>query len=279
MFRKILIGTDLSPDSGPLVSCMAEVKGVGGEEIILAHVVHVSTPPGLDDVLREESRDLLERQTAKLQGEGFKVTVELTGGFVAPALASAADRHDVSLIVVGSHERGLLGEAVPGSVSTRLLHLTRRPVLVFPLHLLEEGQAAVCRSLFGSILLATDFSDAAERVIPFASKMSVETGAPVTLFHVLEKGLSPQEEKGKRFLLDAKRQRLLRQGVREVSVELGRGDPGEEIGRKAREGNFSLALMGRTKQGIVREIVLGSTTKEVIRRGGVPVMVIPPEFR
>lgn len=276
MFRKILLSTDLSANSDALIACVAEMKKLGLEEIVLAHVIYVANTPGLEDGLKQDARAVLEGRKAELETQGFQVTVELPRGLPAQTLASEADRHDVSLIVVGSHGRGPLGEAVLGSVSTKLLHLTRRPVLVFPLELLEDREAEVCRSLFQNVLLATDFSETAERIIPFASRISVEIGAPLTLFHVLDEGVGPQEEEGKRFLLEAKRNRLRRQGAGETSMDLGQGDPGREIGRKAAEGKFSLILMGSTRKGVLKEIVLGSTTKEVIRHGRVPVMVIPP---
>jgi nucleotide-binding universal stress UspA family protein len=48
----------------------------------------------------------------------------------AEALIAVADEHDARLIAVGSYGERPLKSALVGSTPTRLLHLSRRPVLV-----------------------------------------------------------------------------------------------------------------------------------------------------
>lgn len=53
-------------------------------------------------------------------------------GHVARAILAAADEHDARMIVLGSSSRTDLPYLPFGSVSNRLLHMARRPVLVVP---------------------------------------------------------------------------------------------------------------------------------------------------
>ena len=49
---------------------------------------------------------------------------------VAHTLLDVAEEHDAAAFVVGSHGRGAVSAKIFGSVSQKLLHLARRPVLV-----------------------------------------------------------------------------------------------------------------------------------------------------
>jgi nucleotide-binding universal stress UspA family protein len=53
-------------------------------------------------------------------------------GYVARTVLAAADEYDARIIVLGSSSRTDLPILPFGSVSTRLLHLARRPVLIVP---------------------------------------------------------------------------------------------------------------------------------------------------
>jgi nucleotide-binding universal stress UspA family protein len=53
-------------------------------------------------------------------------------GQVAPAIAAAADDLGADMIVIGSRGRSNVTSIALGSVSHKLLHLARRPVLVVP---------------------------------------------------------------------------------------------------------------------------------------------------
>ena len=59
-------------------------------------------------------------------------TREAHYGQVAQALSAAAEEFDADMIVVGSRGRSDVAALAIGSVSHKLLHLARRPVLVVP---------------------------------------------------------------------------------------------------------------------------------------------------
>lgn len=280
MFRKMLVCTDLSPASDALVQCVEELKAIGMEEVILTHVIYVANTPGLEEMLAEEARPVLERQQKMLEGIGIRVTVEMPFGIPAHTLNETAERHDVSAILIGSHGKGILRSATLGSVTEKLLHQTRRPVLVARIALLEgETCHLACGKLFSSILYPTDFSETAERALDYLAQIAAGTKIPVTLLHIYDANLDEESrqrlEQGGNFLAEAKRERLRSRGVSEVTLELAFGDPAQEIIDRAGKGGFSLIVMGNQGKGFVREVFLGSVSNKVIRNAGLPVLLIP----
>jgi nucleotide-binding universal stress UspA family protein len=63
---------------------------------------------------------------------GIEVEVEIVGARPAQALLDLAERHDARMIVLGTHGEAPLRSAIVGSTPQRLLHLSRRPVVVVP---------------------------------------------------------------------------------------------------------------------------------------------------
>ena len=281
MFRKMLVCTDLSPASNALIQCVEELKGIGLEEVVLTYVIYVANTPGLEEMLAEEARPILERQKKILEDQGIRAIVEMPLGLPARTLNESAEKHDVSAILIGSHGKGIVQAATLGSVSAKLLHQTRRPVLIARIAVLEgETCHLACGKLFRNILFPTDFSETAERALNYLGKIAATTKSPVTLLHVFEEKQIDAEsrqrmEDGGRFISEAKQERLKSLGVPEVTIELTFGDPAQEIIDRATKGDFSLVVMGSQGKGFVKEVFFGSVSNKVARHAGVPLLFIP----
>ena len=275
MLRKLLIGTDLSPASEALICCVAEMKAIGLEEVVLTHVLNVAHTPELEETLAREARPHLERQKQLLEGQGLKVTTEMPHGLPARTLLETADRHDVAVIVVGSHGKGLLTSATLGSVSTEVLHMARKPLLLVRNALLEGDQNyRFCSRLFSRILFPTDFSETAEGALSFVGMMGFGLTCPVTLLHVAGKD-ETLPEVDRRFLLETKKHRLESLGLTQVHIEDAVGDPADEIIERARSGRFSIIVMGRQGKGLVEELFKGSVVRKVAHHVIIPILFIP----
>jgi nucleotide-binding universal stress UspA family protein len=86
----------------------------------------------LDDANRETAEDLAAEGAELARAAGFDAeprAVRAGGPFFA-ALLKTADELDARAIVAGSRGRSSFAAAVLGSVSTGLLHHTRRPVMI-----------------------------------------------------------------------------------------------------------------------------------------------------
>ncbi len=113
------------------------------------HVVHVAAnlpnnvvrfidQQVIQDWYREEADKVLTPTAGILREAGVPcVTVPLTG-FAPKEIARYADEIDAHMIVMGAHGRGVLLDAVLGSVAGRVLSMTRRPVLLIQ----QAGAAA-----------------------------------------------------------------------------------------------------------------------------------------
>ena len=282
MFRKILICSDTSPASDVLIRCIGELKTIGLEEAVLAHVLRVVHPNGRDELLSSDAQSLLTRQKETLEKLGVKVITETPVDFEpARALADLAAEHDVSAVFIGSHGKGIIRSAVLGSVTAKLLQHIEKPVLLVRVTLLEEGTCqTLCRKMFTSVLFPTDFSEAAEQALNYLGKIAADTECPVTMLHIIEEKPADNEAaermmESARFLIESKKRRLESLGASAVNSILVSGEPAKEILATAKEGDFSLIVMGSTGKGLVKGVLLGSVSNEVTRHADVPVLLIP----
>lgn len=138
---KILLAVDGSDCStratAQVVALAAELRVA--PEIHLLHV-HPPIPIGrvqhhvghdsLERYYREESLPHLVVAEEMLNAAGLAHTRHIHVGVAADVVIHVATQTDCNLIVIGSHGRSALAEAVLGSVSHRVLHLAPCPVLV-----------------------------------------------------------------------------------------------------------------------------------------------------
>jgi nucleotide-binding universal stress UspA family protein len=84
----------------------------------------------LDDAIRERGERVVGEAVGAATAAGVVVSSDVRMQDPAAGLIAAADEVDASMIVVGSHGERPLKSVLVGSTPTRLLHLSRRPVLV-----------------------------------------------------------------------------------------------------------------------------------------------------
>lgn len=102
--------------------------------------VHLPVPVGLalqhvsretvDRYYREEGEAVLAPALALLEGAGLAASPHIHVGHPAETVVKLAGELCCELICLGTHGRGALGEALLGSVATRVLHLSSIPVLL-----------------------------------------------------------------------------------------------------------------------------------------------------
>ncbi|WP_332743276.1 universal stress protein [Hydrogenophaga sp.] len=140
----------------------------------------------------------------------------------------------------------------------------------------------------GPILAATDFSAPARHAAERAAHLAHETGAPLTLMHVLP-GAALQElrewlgaghpmaqqlrDEADRHLgaLVAELQTHRHVTIRPVQST---GSPLVEIGRECEDQDASLLVVGARGAGFLRQLVLGTTSERLLRRTRRPILVV-----
>lgn len=140
---KLLAAVDLSRASSYVIEAVHRVAMATDAEVHVLHAViplptlaEPALPPDtsqarLAERYREEEEQLAALVT-QLREAGVDATAALALGDPVKTVLSEAKRLGAELIVMGSHGRGLLFDAVMGSVSSGVLRQAEIPVLVVP---------------------------------------------------------------------------------------------------------------------------------------------------
>jgi len=89
------------------------------------------------DCADEQGESVAAGIAASLRDAGIAAEAEVREadyGHVARAILAAAEHHDARILVLGSSTKKDLPTVPFGSVASRLLHLSSRPVLIVPMH-------------------------------------------------------------------------------------------------------------------------------------------------
>jgi nucleotide-binding universal stress UspA family protein len=138
MTRKILLGVDALHYAPEATEMARDLCHDGQDKIIVLHVhefaigrfgrMQVDCPEGEAEKLTDGIRMSLENQGIDADAEIREAHV----GQIARSILHAAEEHDAHIIVLGSVRNTDLPRIPIGSVTHKVLHLARRPVLVVP---------------------------------------------------------------------------------------------------------------------------------------------------
>ena len=133
----VVLGYDESPGAQAALATAISVASRFGETLVL---VYGAAPPGglgeeataHRDALRELGRTVLGHALERATAAGVDTLVEVVDAKPAQALLDVAERHDATVIVVGTAGESPIRGAMLGSTPHKLLHLANRPVLCVP---------------------------------------------------------------------------------------------------------------------------------------------------
>ena len=137
--KKILIASDGSDSAHEALEFGLELAAEQDAEAFILHVARVDAmpyagfgliAPTIPHELSEHDREPLNEAVEIAEEKGVDVKAELLEGNRADEIVAYADTIDADVIVVGSRGHGAVASALIGSVSRRVLHESRRPVLV-----------------------------------------------------------------------------------------------------------------------------------------------------
>jgi nucleotide-binding universal stress UspA family protein len=140
------------------------------------------------------------------------------------------------------------------------------------------------------ILLAVRVGDASAGPAQTAAWLASRLGARVTLLYVAtELRTVPEVEVATAISSHALRDRMI-EGARDraaewaasalagvaVDVVIEEGDVAERVAAVAASLDADLVVVGTEARGAIRGMILGDTTREILRRSPCPVIVVPP---
>ncbi|MGA1869530.1 MAG: universal stress protein [bacterium] len=283
MYSKILLATDLSASSELLVKCVINLVTLGLREVVLVHVVSLRNAGDLSKRVQAHDKELIEKQKKRLEKKGIRVKVEVPIGFPSYEINEIAEKEDVSLIMIGSHSRSLIRDIILGSEGEQIIRDAKKPVLIMKFNVKEGRIAGVfCKNIFKTILYPTDFSDDAERVLPYIKKAFDAQCERIILLHVQEEQrIKPYfENRLKEFnrldqaRLERIKNELVGAGAVNVKTIVQTGKTIPLILKISEEEKCTLIALGARGRTLLGEIFIGSTANNVARHAKMSVLFI-----
>ena len=291
--RTVLCPTDFSDVSARAETYAAALARHYDASLHLLHVdppMPVMAPYGeipVDARMFEEQREVAEAELAKAgeraRAGGLTVETTMKGGHPAREILALADRAQADMLVIGTHGRGGVEHLLLGSVAEKIMRKAACPVLVVP-----PGAPGDSDALFSRILCPIDGSAASAHALTYALSLAQETDGHVTLLYVVE----PVPAAGEFGALDVEEYRrageeharqVLRDAVPDdvrtwcrLDERVATGKPSERILDAATTERADVIVMGVRGRGAIDLLAFGSTTNEVIRRAGCPVLAVHP---
>jgi len=251
---KIMVLTDFSEVSNLALQYALALARRYDARIYLTHVLSPDSyqlaEPGLAEMTYQRLRQGAEQGIADIlisgRMRGVPHEVLLCEGSIWPTVEELIQKHEIDLVVTGTHGRGQMTKMLVGSVAEQIFRQAGCAVLTVGPRVKSEAPHEV---ELQNILFATDFGRGAQRAAEYAFSLAQEHGARLTVLHVIEEAAAYTLEGEKR--------------LRELSVERMKkfmppesdnwcktefratfGEATEEILQQARETKAELIVMG-----------------------------------
>ena len=206
----------------------------------------------------------------------------------AQAILDAADETDADLIAMTMHGRTGLKDWLLGGTATKIVHASRRPVLV--VRPKDRPGASEQAPALQTILVPLDASELSRSALPFAEDLAKALGASLVVMHAIvptaiaypgaEPVAIPQSvitdiEASAHAFVRGIVGELTARGLKAKPVVLT-GPAAEAIVEAAEAEGADLIVMSTHGRSGVQRLLLGSVAEPVVRRSPVPVTLVPP---
>jgi nucleotide-binding universal stress UspA family protein len=267
---KILVATDLTPESQDVISLGATIARKFHSQIILITVIpDIHTSSIAPDAIKQGVAKLLKEAQENILKEGIaSVEAEVATGSAYDQIVKHAIDRDVNLVVIGAGDKKETDKFQLGVTAEKVMRACPKPVWVT-----KKG----CSPDLENILVPVDFSEASNRALRNAAVLARNFGAKLTVLHVVE-GLSniypgrplvkPEEQGNFKKEQETEFAKFLQgfdfQGVNWTKT-VSMGDPSEEILKAARGMNSPLIIMGSEGRTGLSRILMGNVAEKVVR--------------
>jgi len=298
MLEHILVPLDGSPAAEAVLPYAAYLAKQLGVEMTLLHIIepdelrtrseeHQAYLDQLQQNAEAAARSYLESQAQQLTEQGVSVAISVHYGKPADVLlahgeTAPAGNHVIALTTHG--RSGGLALALLGSVTDRLLHGARSPLLVV------HPREGVTGGPLTRITVPLDGSPLAEGALPLASELAKRLRLPMSLVWVVPVAavvyggpgpypsnlLADIQDAAKTYLQEVC-ERLRREGIEaDFEVLIHHGAAAGIIEHTGGRSDQLVAMSTHGRSGLDRWL-LGSVTNRVVRSGVSPVLVVRPE--
>jgi nucleotide-binding universal stress UspA family protein len=245
--ENILLSTDLSEDSLPILPYAGHIARLFGARIYLCHI-HADVPlaAGLAAPRLYEAEG---KQTAQHLGaccrspalNGIESKLILASGKIQDEMRNVIADNDIDLVMVGTSGRTGLAKMVLGSTAEEICRVATRPVLTA-----SRATGLAPEAVFKNILFPTNLSEVSKKTLPYIALLAGKCGSRVTLLHVVGDG-APAGEREEH--ADSIRQRMARDfgpavAYFEPEFMVASGNVAETVLRVSQEKQAGLIALG-----------------------------------
>ncbi len=286
--KKILICVDFSDITDSVIETGRFLANLFDAEVKLLHVVEPPTPlfyeegfeplltidgveivVNVEKALKEEAKEKLEKYVEKF-GEKANYSVEI--GDIAETILEKSDEEKVDLVIIGSHQKGLIEKLLIGSITEKVVNKARTSVLVVKGEPLKE---------INKILVGYDFLPNSIEALEFAKDIASRAKSIIEIVHIdsdqwfahLAHVHEEVLEKKKRLLEEVK-QKIEKETGLKVEIDLEKGEVDSLLIEKIKEKNPDLVVVGKRKGKKIKRIFLGRTAMKVVRNSEKPVLIV-----
>ena len=143
VFERVLYATDFSDVSKKALGYVKQLKEAGAKEVVALHVIDIGefARTALDEGgaldIKKLERDMDEHTTremgqieTELKKSGMNTKLRVDRGVPLRTILVVEEEENVSVVVLGSHGKGLVQEIFLASVSEGVIRKSIKPVLV-----------------------------------------------------------------------------------------------------------------------------------------------------
>ena len=305
MYDRILVPLDGSPLAEQVLPYVTRISlGLG----IPVHLLQIFPSPsealadprhgrygtGISAGIHDESIDYLNSVLSKTAG--MEITSEAHEGDAVSRIIDAAEKSPASLLAMSTHGRSGVTRWLMGSMTDRVLHATKNPMLI--VHGRQEGEPEPDTNL-ETIIVPVDGSSLSEQVIPDVAALAKAMNLKVILLRVVATAEEFSAQTGYQRVegmlgihfssfeematevgdqasayLQGLEEKLREQGVASVEHRVVRGAAAHVIMDVAQETPDSLVAMTTHGRSGPARWTMGSVTDRVVRHSGDPVLVV-----
>lgn len=276
--ENILLPTDLSDDSLPVVPYAGQIARAFGAKVHLCHIqADVPLAAGLAAPQLYEAEG---KNAAKHLGElraspalaGLALKLLLVPGTVHDTMPKVISDNAIDLVAVGTHGRTGLAKMVLGSVAEEICRVATCPVLTA-----GPATGSIPTALFTRILFPTNLSEISKKTLPTISLLAGKYGSQVTVLHVAPESAATGSDREKKI------ESLRRSMARDFGPALEKFEPqfmvafgntAETVLRVAREQEAGLIALG-IRNAFRPGILVERTAYRIMGGAQCPVLTVP----
>jgi nucleotide-binding universal stress UspA family protein len=264
------------------------------DDLVLCAVVPAPWPPSPARVdaeyrahLEATASEALDEARARLPADASATTLVDHARSAPAGLLEVAERHDATVVVVGSSSAGVFGRVSLGSVSDRLVHSSPFPVALPPRGYRCRPDLRVTR-----VTAAFGGSEGADELVVAAAGVAARVGASLRLASFAVRSRPPYTSgvghEGARAMVSewveqieaAGRAALERVGhlpavPQRLETAIGFGESWDEALEGVEWQHGDVLVVGSSSTGPIARVFLGSRASKIVRHTPVPVVVVP----